>query len=130
MELATGMALPRVPTDTPYNKPYANGTETAVGIPDIRHINSENELKEAELSGAQVTISDEQLIRAIERAIKAIQGPYTRLEFSVHEPTKQIMVKVLDRETGELIREVPPEKNLDFVAKLWEMAGILVDVRR
>jgi flagellar protein FlaG len=40
------------------------------------------------------------------------------------------MVKVLNTDTGQVIREIPPEKNLDFVAKLWEMAGILVDERR
>ncbi|RAV17444.1 flagellar biosynthesis protein FlaG [Paenibacillus contaminans] len=88
------------------------------------------DLKLAGLKGEHVTISDEQLVRAIERAVKAMQGASTQLQFSVHEKTKQIMVKVLNSDTGQVIREIPPEKNLDFVAKLWEMAGILVDERR
>jgi flagellar protein FlaG len=33
----------------------------------------------------------------------------------------------VNRETGEVIREIPPEKFLDMVAKLQELAGILVD---
>jgi flagellar protein FlaG len=37
------------------------------------------------------------------------------------------MVKVLNKDTGELIREVPPEKTLDLVASMMEIAGILVD---
>ncbi|WP_019534887.1 flagellar protein FlaG [Paenibacillus ginsengihumi] len=93
-------------------------------------INNEHQLRRAELQGEHFSISDEQLVKAIERAIKAIQGPYTSLEFSVHEKTKQIMVKVLDKESGDVIREIPPEKNLDLVAKIWDMAGILVDERR
>lgn len=93
-------------------------------------VNNEHQMRRAELQGEHFSISDEQLIKAIERAIKAIQGPYTSLEFSVHEKTKQIMVKVLDKESGNVIREIPPEKNLDLVAKIWEMAGILVDERR
>jgi len=93
-------------------------------------INNEHQLRRAEFQGEHFSISDEQLVKAIERAIKAIQGPYTSLEFSVHEKTKQIMVKVLDKESGDVIREIPPEKNLDLVAKIWEMAGILVDERR
>lgn len=93
-------------------------------------INNEQQMRRAELQGEHFSISDEQLVKAIERAIKAIQGPYTTLEFSVHEKTKQIMVKVLDKESGNVIREIPPEKNLDLVAKIWEMAGILVDERR
>lgn len=84
-------------------------------------------LKKAELRGDNYTVSDEQTVKAIERAIKAMQGKATSLEFSIHEKTKLIAVKVLDSESGEVIREIPPEKSLDFVAKLWEMAGILID---
>jgi flagellar protein FlaG len=40
------------------------------------------------------------------------------------------MVKVKDRESGEVIRELPPEKSLDFLAKVWEMAGLLFDEKR
>ena len=93
------------------------------------HIQSENDLKRAELSGEHIPSSEEQLIRAIDRAIKAMQGVHTQLEFSVHEKTKEIMVKVRNVETGEIIREIPPEKTLDLVAKLWELAGILIDER-
>lgn len=74
-------------------------------------------------------ISEEEVIKAIERANKSLEGVFTQFEFSIHEKTKEIMVKVIDRETGELIREIPPEKILDLIAKLWELAGILVDER-
>ena len=50
-----------------------------------------------------------------------------RLQFSVHEGTNRVMVKVVDRDTDEVIREVPPEKFLDLVAKLQELVGIFVD---
>lgn len=95
-----------------------------------QELNSSKEIKQMEYRGENIPISDEQLVKAIERAIKAIQGPNTSLDFSVHQATKRIMVKVMDKETGAVIREVPPEKNLDLLAKLWEMAGILVDERR
>ncbi|MEO3947295.1 flagellar protein FlaG [Gorillibacterium sp. CAU 1737] len=95
-----------------------------------KSIGTVKELKQAELSGENISISDEQLIRSIERAIKAMEGASTQLDFSIHGKTKQIMVKVLDKESGKIIREIPPEKTLDFVAKMWEMAGILVDERR
>jgi len=88
------------------------------------------ELKLAELKGEPISISGEQLVKVIERSIKAIEGPMTSLDFSIHKQTNQIMVKVLNKETGELIREIPPEKTLDFVAKMREMAGILIDERR
>ncbi|WNR44697.1 flagellar protein FlaG [Paenibacillus roseipurpureus] len=94
------------------------------------YITNTHELRVAEIQGEKVTVSDEQLVKAIENAIKAMQGRTTSLEFSVHQKTKLISVKVVDTNTGETIREIPPEKSLDFVAKLWEMAGIIIDERR
>jgi flagellar protein FlaG len=93
-------------------------------------INNISELKRAELRGDNYTISDEQLVKAIEKAIHSMQGKNTTLEFSIHEKTKLISVKVKDADTGDVIREIPPEKTLDFVAKLWQMAGILIDEKR
>lgn len=50
-----------------------------------------------------------------------------RLDISIHEKTKQIMVKVIDAGTDEVIREIPPEKVLDIKAKLAELRGIMLD---
>ncbi|MEI2283224.1 flagellar protein FlaG [Paenibacillus polysaccharolyticus] len=80
-----------------------------------------------EKQGEPVSIAEGQLIRTIEQAVKSLQGPQTTLEISIHEKTHDIMVKVLNKDTGELIREIPPEKTLDLVAKMMEIAGILVD---
>lgn len=96
----------------------------------LSSIKTLKQLKMAEMNGEKISISDEQLILAIDRAIKSMQGRPTSLEVSVHEKTNQIMVKVLDNETGDTIREIPPEKTLDFIAKIWELAGLIVDERR
>lgn len=105
-------------------------SESADTSSAIRETKSVMELMRAERQGEHLSISDEQLVRAIECALKAIQGSHTVLNFSIHEKTKQIMVKVKDAETGEVIREIPPEKNLEFLARVWEMAGLFVDERR
>ena len=54
----------------------------------------------------------------------------TRCEYSYDEPTKRVSIKVYDKETDELIREVPPEKSLEMLQKMWELAGIMVDEKR
>ena len=78
----------------------------------------------------ELPLSDKVVIDAIEKANRAISGANRRFEFSIHEKTKQIMVKVINSDTDELVREIPPEKILDMVARMWEMSGILVDERR
>ncbi|MEZ0536947.1 flagellar protein FlaG [Caldicellulosiruptoraceae bacterium PP1] len=75
-------------------------------------------------------IDEDALLEVIQHANKAFEAKYTRLEFSIHKETHEIVVKVFDKETNKLIREIPPEKILDMVAKLWELAGVFVDERR
>lgn len=95
--------------------------------PETTNIKTAKEAYNKERQGAHLTIGEEQLIRNIDRAVKALQGPETTLDISIHEKTHDIMVKVLNKDTGEIIREIPPEKTLDLVAKMMEIAGILID---
>lgn len=62
----------------------------------------------------------------------AEDGPkydFRRIEFSIHEKTGDIIVKVYDAETNEIVREIPPEKIKDLVANILERAGLLMDKR-
>lgn len=70
---------------------------------------------------------EKEIIKAIEEANKEFVAYDRRFEFSVHEKTKEIVIKVIDTKTDEVIREIPPEKILDMVAKLCELAGVFVD---
>jgi len=38
-----------------------------------------------------------------------------------------MMVKVVDLNTDEVIKELPPEEMLDLQARIHEMVGILID---
>lgn len=55
---------------------------------------------------------------------------HTHCEYSYHKETNRVSIKVINDSTKEVIREIPPEKSLDMLQKLWEMAGILVDKKR
>ena len=72
-------------------------------------------------------VSEEQIKNIIAQANKSLAGCSTKLEFSIHEQTKEIMVKVLDADTGEVIKEIPSEKSLDRLAVVLENIGWLVD---
>ncbi len=50
--------------------------------------------------------------------------------FGIHEKTNRVTIKIIDKQTKKVIKEFPPEKTLDMIAKAWEMAGIMVDERR
>ena len=47
--------------------------------------------------------------------------------FGIHDKTNRVTIKIIDKTTKEVIKEYPPEETLDMIAKVWEIAGILVD---
>jgi len=49
------------------------------------------------------------------------------ISFQIHEDTEKMMVKVVDLNTDEVIKELPPEEMLDLQARIHEMVGILID---
>lgn len=78
----------------------------------------------------EMTVSDKAIISAIESANKKLVGSDKEFEFSIHDKTKAIMVKVINKETKEVVREIPPEKILDMISKLMELSGVFVDEKR
>jgi flagellar protein FlaG len=73
--------------------------------------------------------TQEEVIASLEKANKMVDGYDRRFEISVHEKTGNVMVKVINSITDEVIREIPSEKVLDMVAGFMETAGIIVDKR-
>lgn len=49
------------------------------------------------------------------------------LKFEIHESTERVLVKVVDKDSGDIIREIPPEKILDMIDKMKNMVGLLID---
>lgn len=62
--------------------------------------------------------------------INKIINRNTVAEFGYNEPTNRITIKIKDRDTDEVIKEIPSEKALKMLEKAWEIAGILVDEKR
>lgn len=67
------------------------------------------------------------LEKAVEKAVKALEGPSTNFEIAYQEKSNRIMIKVRDKMTGDVIREIPPDRINDVISKMAEIAGILVD---
>lgn len=75
-------------------------------------------------------VSAEKVKDAISEINKKIAPTQTECSFKYHEKTHRISITVKDKETDKVIREIPPEKTLDMIAKTLELAGILVDEKR
>ena len=75
-------------------------------------------------------VSPEKMKSAIADINKKIAPTRTRCEFKYHDATNRISITVRDRDTDKIIKEIPPEKTLDMIARNLELEGILVDEKR
>lgn len=70
--------------------------------------------------------SDKELKDAVKKLNVFLEDEQTHAEISMHDKLNTIMIKIIDS-NDDVIMEVPPEKILDMVAKMCELAGVLVD---
>lgn len=77
--------------------------------------NSLSENREKEIKSAVIKIN------------KLLEGEGSHLQYEKHDVLNEMIVKIIDNNTNEVINEIPSKKILDMVAKMLEMAGILVD---
>ena len=68
----------------------------------------------------------------IKRAVEEINKKANNSEavWGIHEGTNRVTIKLVDKQTKEIIKEFPPDKTLDMIARVWEMAGLMVDEKR
>ena len=50
-----------------------------------------------------------------------------KLDFEVYEETGDMVIRIFNRETEELLREIPPENLLELHEKVAELRGVLFD---
>jgi flagellar protein FlaG len=67
------------------------------------------------------------LKETLENLEKTIIQFNRRFEFDVNEEIDRIVVKVIDRETDKVIKEIPPEEIQHLLQQLKEMVGLLVN---
>ncbi|MBF0308514.1 MAG: flagellar protein FlaG [Magnetococcales bacterium] len=60
------------------------------------------------------------------RANASLRG-FTSLNFQVDEQTKKLVVKVVDADTKETVRQIPSEEMLEVAKRIKDLEGILFD---
>ena len=75
----------------------------------------------------KVMQDNDKIRKAIEKM--NVQLPNSEVKFGIHDKTDRVTIKIVDKNTKEVIKEFPPEKTLDMIAKCMELAGVLMDER-
>jgi flagellar protein FlaG len=71
--------------------------------------------------------SQEQVKKAVEEIRKNVsQAASSNLQFAIDDESGQTIVRVTDRQTGELIRQIPSEEMVELAKSLDRMQGMLL----
>ncbi|MBN2010473.1 flagellar protein FlaG [candidate division KSB1 bacterium] len=72
-------------------------------------------------------LNENELNKTIEELNKHFQMFNTRLSFSFNDESDMAVIKIQDRNSGEVIKQVPPQEMLDSLSKISSIVGILID---
>ncbi len=110
-------------------------TESTDGVMEVQIAKESDESVMLSIQADKKQLIDDQkdvnldkLKKVMEKAVASLPH-YSDTKFGIHEKTNRIVIKLVDRDTQEVIKEIPPEKTLDLLAKRMELAGVLVDQR-
>jgi len=77
---------------------------------------------------------DKHIVSTLDKAIaevnKQMSGTADYMQYDYYKPTKTVTIKVVDKDTNKVVREIPPKAHLEAIAKMWELAGIIVDEKK
>ena len=121
------------PTSAPESDAEAKTADSAATpLEDIAIVDNATGKGDADYQGKgeeNQQATPEQLKKAVEK-INSGQMENSEAVFGIHEETNRVTIKIVDKNTKEVIKELPPEKTLDMIAKVWELAGIFVNEKR
>lgn len=80
------------------------------------------EEKKVQASDQMTSRDVKEVLESFQEISKTIQ---TKLNFTIHEENNEIIIKVIDKESNELIRQFPSDEMLNLQDKMRDMAGFL-----
>lgn len=86
-------------------------------------INTTTEAKANESKKAELNSSLDLVKKAVDEGNSLLQVVKRNLQFKVDEATDELVVKIVDSESGELVRQIPSEEMLAFIERMQELEG-------
>jgi flagellar protein FlaG len=92
------------------------------GDSGVQPLNSNEDAaqKAAEVKSAEV-VSLDSVKKAADHGNTMLQSVNLSLQFKVDDSTKDVVVKIVDNETGKTVRQIPSEEMLAFIKRMQEL---------
>lgn len=129
----SGAASSYVPpvSDTSGNSvKVVSDTQKAAATPSESNSDSNNQSEVQNQANENRKVAKSTIDSTISETNSKIKMSNTQLKYHIDEETQRISIKIIDKDTDKVIREVPPEETLEAIKKIWEIAGIIVDEKK
>jgi len=110
------------------------GNEIRVGVghqPGTGNVQPPSVKKTPFSSGEDTKVEEpfnkEQVQATVARLQEALRHVESRVELSVDEDINQVIFRVVDKESGDLIRQIPSEKVVELARLFSEHSGLFVE---
>ena len=100
----------------------ANANQTVPQYPPVR--SPEKQVSVPEQSGGEV--NKKELDQALTRVREVFQKADSRVEFSIDPDLDRVVVRILDGESGTVIRQIPQQEVIDLAKRLETPTGLLL----
>jgi|Deesub1362B_J571_1020462.scaffolds.fasta_scaffold02236_6 flagellar protein FlaG len=77
----------------------------------------------------QQDIAPEEIEKRTEQLNQVMEIFNYNIRFSVDREAKRLVVKIVDPQTEEVIRQIPPEEMLQIMKRIDQMLGLILDER-
>lgn len=127
-QIQTQSGTARTPAVVP-PPPVLQGTVPIVASKDKDQGQNHRQTKAVDAATAPTAaeIGTEDIGFIAEELNKSIAVLNSSISFSIDEVTDSTVIKVVDNDTGDVIRQVPPETMLNLLQRMTEMVGLLLD---
>jgi len=101
-----------------------SAAQAVVTVPNATAVETSNPVNRA--TETTKTLSKEQVNEAVDAINKAIRDSSRNLEFSVGGAEGDVVVRVVDQQTKEVLRQIPSEEALEIAKSLDKLQGLLI----
>lgn len=90
-------------------------------------LNEAERMDSAELQQGEKEIPKEKIQKAVDSINDFLEVNKKAAKFVLHDGLDKYFVRLVDAETEEVIKEIPPEKLLNAFYEMQKLAGMIVD---
>ena len=101
-------------TDSAVKAAETDAPEKSIVSENIKQAGEENVNTS---QGADQRNTNAQIKKAVDEVNK--KAVNSEAIFGIHEATNRVTIKIIDKDTKKVLKEIPPEKTLDMIAKVW-----------